>query len=202
LPDVEPTDPAPPDPETPAYVVFTSGTTGDPKGVPVSHAALEHFTDWLLATHAFADVTFLNQAPFGFDLSVMDLYGALLSGGTLFVLGRDDVADTRRLFARLEGAPLTTWVSTPSFARVCLAERRFARAMLPALRRFLFCGETLPPLVARELLVRFPGAEVWNMYGPTEVTVAVTHARIRAPSDDPLPVGRAAPGLEISIPDT
>jgi D-alanine--poly(phosphoribitol) ligase subunit 1 len=201
LPDVDPTDPAPPDPETPAYVVFTSGTTGDPKGVPVSHAALEHFADWLLATHAFADETFLNQAPFGFDLSVMDLYGALLTGGALFVLGRDDVIDTRRLFARLEGAPLTTWVSTPSFARLCLAERRFARTMLPAVRRFLFCGETLLPLVARELLVRFPGAEVWNMYGPTEATVAVTAIRIRAASDDPLPVGHAAPEMEIWIAD-
>jgi len=191
-----------PDAETPAYILFTSGTTGAPKGVPVPHRALEHFTDWLLATHGFvpSGETFLNQAPLSFDLSVMDVYGALLTGGTLFAVGRDEIADARRLFGRLADASITVWVSTPSFARICLAERRFTQAMLPALRRFLFCGETLLPAVARELLERFPQAAVWNLYGPTETTVAVTAVRISADmaaSGNPLPVGRAAPGVDI-----
>ncbi|HUE30380.1 MAG TPA: amino acid adenylation domain-containing protein [Verrucomicrobiae bacterium] len=199
-------DPPPPAPETPAYILFTSGTSGVPKGVPVSHAALAHFTSWLLASHSFARgaETFLGQAPFSFDLSVMDVYGALLTGGTLFAITREEIADPRRLFRRLDGAPLTTWVSTPSFARFCLAEARFARPMLPALRRFLFCGETLSAAVVRGLLARFPGVEVWNMYGPTETTVAVTAVRIGpelAASDHPLPVGHPAPGMDIWIAD-
>jgi D-alanine--poly(phosphoribitol) ligase subunit 1 len=200
------TEPSLPPPETPAYILFTSGTTGEPKGVPIPQSALAHFTDWLLAMHHFeaGGETFLNQAPFSFDLSVMDLYGALLSGGTLFALGREETADPRRLFRRLADAPLTVWVSTPSFVRLCLSEPRFAQAMLPALRRFLFCGETLPPVVARELLARFPRAQVWNMYGPTETTVAVAAVRITealAGSDRPLPVGRAAAGMDIWIAD-
>src|SRR4029077_20053523 len=75
---------------------------------------------------------------------------------------------------------------------------------LPGLRRFLFCGETLPNLIARELLARFPRAQVWNMYGPTETTGAVTAVRVPpapAAAERPLPVGRAAPGTEIWIAD-
>jgi D-alanine--poly(phosphoribitol) ligase subunit 1 len=194
------------DPDGPAYIVFTSGTTGNPKGVPIPYGALRHFADWLLATHPFVagGEVFLNQAPLSFDLSVMDLYGALLTGGTLFAIARDELADPRRLFIRLDGAPLTTWVSTPSFARFCLAETRFAQDMLPGMRRFLFCGETLPVGVARELLARFPRAEVWNMYGPTETTVAVTAVRITRAmvgSDNPLPVGQPAPGIDLWIAD-
>ena len=194
------------DPDAPAYILFTSGTTGAPKGVVVTRAALAHFANWLVASHPFVrgGETFLNQAPFGFDLSVMDLYGALMTGGTLFSITRAETGDGRRLFHRLDGAPLTTWVSTPSFVRFCLAEPRFARSMLPALRRFLLCGETLPSAVARALLERFPGADVWNMYGPTEATVAVTAVRIdaaRVAGDGPLPVGRPAPGIDVWIAD-
>jgi D-alanine--poly(phosphoribitol) ligase subunit 1 len=76
--------------------------------------------------------------------------------------------------------------------------------MLPRLRRFLFCGETLPPAVAAQLLDRFPGAVVWNTYGPTEATVATTAVRVdrevlaRFPS---LPIGRPMPEARVVVVD-
>jgi D-alanine--poly(phosphoribitol) ligase subunit 1 len=85
---------------------------------------------------------------------------------------------------------------------MCLVEDKFSDAMLPRMRRFLFCGETLPPQTAAQLLKRFPNAEVWNMYGPTEATVATTSMRIDAAILErysPLPVGRAMPGSQILI---
>ena len=99
---------------------------------------------------------------------------------------------------------VTTWVSTPSFAQMCLIERTFAEPMLPSLRRFLFCGETLAPETASQLLERFPKAQVWNTYGPTEATVATTSILVdRAVLEKfpTLPVGRSMPGTRIAILD-
>ena len=182
------------DPNAAFYIIFTSGSTGDPKGVIITAGNLGAFVTWMLAEHAFvpAGEVFLNQAPFSFDLSVMDLYLSLATGGTLHSITREEIADFRRLFRSLTESGLTTWVSTPSFAQLCLAERTFAAERLPGLRRFLFCGETLFPETAARLCERFPEAEVWNTYGPTEATVATTSIRITpeiAARGGALPIG-------------
>jgi len=192
--------------DEPFYILFTSGSTGEPKGVIITLACLEHFITWMLAEQRFTELgeVFLNQAPFSFDLSVMDLYCSLATGGTLFSISRDLIANPKQLYRALTNSGVTTWVSTPSFAQMCLVEEKFSEAMLPRLRRFLFCGETLTPQTAAQLLERFPPAEVWNSYGPTEATVATTSIRIDAPvleQYSPLPVGRPMPGSEILIVD-
>lgn len=185
--------PAPVAPADPFYIIYTSGSTGQPKGVVITLGNLTDFLTWMLDEEGFGEgEVFLNQAPFSFDLSVMDLYLSLATGGTLVSLTAAEIADPKALFAVLRASQATTWVSTPSFAQLCLAERGFSEAMLPQMRRFLFCGETLPPGTAAQLLERFPAAAVWNTYGPTETTVATTSVRINRDLLDrynPLPVG-------------
>ena len=193
-------------PDNPVYTIFTSGSTGEPKGVVITVGCLDAFLNWMLGEHDFVEgrEVFLNQAPFSFDLSVMDLYLSLTTGGTLYSITRREVADFKALFRSLTECNPTVWVSTPSFVQLCLAERTFAAERLPALRSFLFCGETLLPETAGRLLDRFPDAEVWNTYGPTEATVATTSIRVTREVIAPggaLPIGRPMPGSDVYLLD-
>ncbi|HUI90552.1 MAG TPA: D-alanine--poly(phosphoribitol) ligase subunit DltA [Anaerolineales bacterium] len=186
------------------YIIFTSGSTGEPKGVVITHECLGSFVNWILAEQHFSEgrEVFLNQAPFSFDLSVMDLYSSLVTGGTLFSLTKDVIAEPKKLFQILRHSQISAWVSTPSFAQFCLTEPSFNERMIPPVKKFWFCGETLSPEVAGSLLTRFPKAEVWNTYGPTEATVATTSIRIDQEiikRYSPLPVGRPKPDSEIHI---
>ena len=190
--------------EDPYYIIFTSGSTGEPKGVVITLNCLTAFVLWMNGEQKFAPQTetFLNQAPFSFDLSVMDLYLSLVNGGTLFSITREAIANPKVLYQAFPQSGLTTWVSTPSFAQMCLVEKSFGQAMLPKLRRFLFCGETLANEIAAQLLDRFPAAEVWNTYGPTEATVATTSVAVTREllaQHSPLPVGYPMPGTRLPI---
>lgn len=190
------------------YIIFTSGSTGTPKGVQITADCLNHYLDWAVGLGNTSGEklgsVFLNQAPFSFDLSVMDLYTSLASGGTLYCLEKAVQSDYRLLMQSLGESEANVWVSTPSFADVCLSEPSFSEKLMPGLRVFLFCGETLGNRTARKLRERFPKAQIINTYGPTESTVAVTDVLITpelAQREDPLPVGKAKPGTRIEIHD-
>ncbi|MDA1476807.1 D-alanine--poly(phosphoribitol) ligase subunit DltA [Bacillus changyiensis] len=185
------------------YIIYTSGSTGNPKGVQISARNLQSFTDWITNDFPVENGhVFLNQAPFSFDLSVMDLYPCLQSGGTLWTVTKDMINRPKILFEALKESNINVWTSTPSFAQMCLMDPSFSEELLPDLSVFMFCGETLPASVAKQLKERFPKARVFNTYGPTEATVAVTSIEV---TDEilerysSLPVGSEKPETEIVI---
>lgn len=189
------------------YIIYTSGSTGIPKGVQIPLKALESFLKWVNSAYAPQEQqeVFLNQAPFSFDLSVMDLYMALSTGGTLWSIDKTQIASHRELFESLANSRVSFWVSTPSFADFCLLDRKFEQSLLPNLKRFLFCGEVLTHDCASKLKSRFPQAVVENLYGPTEATVAATTISITSDileQFNPLPVGACKPDSRLIICDS
>ena len=161
------------------YIIFTSGTTGVPKGVQISHTNLLSFVNWELTDFGITEgMRFLSQAPYSFDLSVMDVYPALVSGGSLTPLGKETINDFKKLFTALPKMAIEVWVSTPSFIDICLMEPTFDGEHVASLKVFLFCGEELPKATAEKLLTRFPTARIYNTYGPTEATVAISGVEV------------------------
>ena len=187
------------------YIIFTSGSTGRPKGIEVTETDVANFSGWLATFPLVRDGgrTFLDQAHYSFDLSEYELVGALVTGGCLHAV-TSSADGFKALFADLADSGIEVWVSTPSFADLCLADPSFGEKLLPRLGLFLFCGETLHHTTVQKLLARFPQATIANTYGPTESTVAVTYCQIG--EDDladpsPLPVGAPRPGTELRILD-
>lgn len=188
-----------------AYVLFTSGTTGTPKGVQIGRESVQALVDWMSADFALGSApVFLNQAPFSFDLSMYEVFGTLALGGTIVLASRTLCTQGVALLATLATHQVTTWVSTPSFAQQQLLNPQFSEQGLKTLRTFLFCGEVLPVALSKQLRQRFPAARIINTYGPTEATVATTWIVVddAVLAEHPrLPIGRAKRDSRVFVDD-
>ncbi|NYF21328.1 D-alanine--poly(phosphoribitol) ligase subunit 1 [Xanthomonas sp. JAI131] len=187
-----------------AYIMFTSGSTGDPKGVQIGRDSVALFAGWIRDCLALGPApAFLNQMLFNFDFSLFDLCGALGLGGCCVLCPREVIADSDRFVDHLRQSDVAVWASTPSFVRQQLLNPRFSAERLPALQVFVFGAESLTPRVAEEVWARFPQARIVNSYGPTEATCSTTwveiDAALRAAAPNPFPIGVAKPYAEVFL---
>lgn len=196
----------PADSKRTAYLIFTSGSAGLPKGVEVTVGNVQNFIRWLSSLPAVQNIaagTICNQALFSFDLSVAELYLCLAGGHTLLLTTRQEqsaLPQDSGLLLRMARQRCRMLVCTPTFLALCLLHPDFCHTRLPLLQTILLCGEPLPVRTAQRLRERFPAMRILNLYGPTEATCAVAGVELtpRLLSLPLLPVGEVS-GAAVDI---
>jgi clorobiocin biosynthesis protein CloN4 len=194
----EPVEPYPSRPDDPAYILYTSGSTGAPKGVCLSHRNARAFVDWagdLLDIRAGDRLS--NHAPFNFDLSVFDLYAAFRAGASVHLVPAEMSYAPAQLVRYLHERELTVWYSVPSAVTLMIRDGDLLTGPRPAgLRVCVVAGEPMPVQYAQALRKAWPGVRLFNWYGPTETNVCTSYEMSDADlaREDPLPIGRASCG--------
>ncbi|MDQ2957168.1 MAG: amino acid adenylation domain-containing protein [Actinomycetota bacterium] len=193
-------------PDELAYILYTSGSTGTPKGVCISHRNAMSFVDWAIAElGADSEDRFSNHAPFGFDLSVLDIYGAFAVGGSVHLVPKLLAYAPTELAGFLREQEITVWYSVPSALILMMTDGNLLTEQAPhRLRAVIFAGEPFPIQFVRDL-AGWTSARLFNLYGPTETNVCTYHEVTPADlkRDRPVPIGRACSGdtVELLNPD-
>ncbi|WP_020404141.1 amino acid adenylation domain-containing protein [Gracilimonas tropica] len=190
------------DPNSPAYILFTSGSAGKPKGVVTTHQNVTSFIDW--AKHYFEmneDDRVSCHSPLHFDLSTFDIYGAFSVGARVFPVPPEMSAQPMELVHFIHENRLTQWCSIPSVLSYLAHFDAVPDRGFPFLKRILCSGEVFPVQSLRYWMKKITNAQFTNLYGPTEATIASSyHTVFQVPAaDDDVPIGRACSGEKLWV---
>ncbi|MBN3876528.1 MAG: non-ribosomal peptide synthetase [Nostoc sp.] len=162
-------------PENLAYVIYTSGSTGQPKGVQVNHSSVVNFLVSMSHCPGLTDSdTFCAVTTISFDIAALELYLPLIVGAKVVVIGREVARDGARLLLKLQHSSTTVMQATPATWQMLVASGLSTQRLG---MKLLCGGEALPPQLAHQLLET--GAQVWNLYGPTETTIWSSICQLR-----------------------
>jgi amino acid adenylation domain-containing protein len=182
-----------------AYILYTSGSTGQPKGVMLSHRNALAFVDWGVREFQVAASDRLSShAPLHFDLSIFDLYAASSAGAAVVLVPSEMSVFPLNLARFIADRRISVWYSVPSILTMLVLRGQLEEADLSALRMILFAGEVFPAKYLQQLMEILPEVRFANLYGPTETNVCtwyeVPHTSEAPPA---IPVGRAIDDVSV-----
>ena len=189
----------------PVHILFTSGSTGIPKGVVITHANVIHFVEWGIRYFGIsASDRISGHPPLHFDLSTFDIYGAVAAGAQLHLVPQEVNILPHQLAAFIRDSELTQWFSVPSILNHMARFAVIRTNDFPSLRRLLWCGEKFPTPALIYWMRRLPHVEFFNLYGPTETTIASSCYRVpQCPESDTveIPIGEPCDGERLLVLD-
>lgn len=188
-----------------AHILFTSGSTGVPKGVMITHSNVMHFIEWATRYFGFSCADRISgHPPLHFDLSTFDIYGTFLAGASLYLFPPELNVLPHKVAHFIRSNELTQWFSVPSLLNYMSKFDVVKQGDFPSLRRLLWCGEAFPTPALMYWMKRLPHVSFTNLYGPTEATIASSYYHLpECPRDETqmIPIGQACEGEWLSVLD-